>query len=522
MNVAELLRRQASLRASQVALVDRTGGRSRRTTFAALDESAAKRSALLHRAGVRPGDPVLVALPMGAELYITLAAILRLGAVAMFLDSQAGRRHLERACAERPPRAIIAGPRTFLYALLTPALRRIPQRFSIGRKFPGAIPLDEARGLTPRVEIEPVSPGSPALLSYTSGTTGSPKAVLRTHGFLMAQHLALEKTLDLSPGELYLTALPLFVLAHLASGAASLIPDADLRKPGAIDPAPVLAQIDAEIPSAAVASPSFYERIAQYCERRGRLWPGLRKLFTGGAPVFPSLLDRLQRLAPSAELVAVYGSSEAEPMARLALPEILETDRNAMGAGKGLLVGQPAPGVSLHILPDQWGRPIGPFTPSQFGSACLPPNSPGEIVVSGLHVLSGETDDARPPETRVLEGETAWHRTGDAGYLDERGRLWLLGRCSARIEDDRGTLYPLGLECVAHEQPGVRRAAVVSHRGRRVLALELTDRSAERRLAAVFGPTVDVIRVFKRLPVDRRHNSKIDYPALARLLEKHL
>ncbi len=118
-----------------------------------------------------------------------------------------------------------------------------------------------------------------------------------------------------------------------------------------------------------------------------------------------------------------------------------------------------------------------------------------------------------------------WHRTGDAGYLDDRARLWLLGRCSARIQDSHGTLYPLSVEHAALQHDYVRRAAVVSVRGQRVLAVELRNgRLSESQLRALLESVefakVQQVRVLKRMPVDKRHNSKIDYPALNSLLEK--
>ena len=77
---------------------------------------------------------------------------------------------------------------------------------------------------------------TPALVTFTSGSTGAPKAAVRTHGFLLEQHRVLAESLRLTPDDLDLTTLPIFVLANLGSGVCSLIPDADLRHPGAIEP----------------------------------------------------------------------------------------------------------------------------------------------------------------------------------------------------------------------------------------------------------------------------------------------
>jgi acyl-coenzyme A synthetase/AMP-(fatty) acid ligase len=127
-------------------------------------------------------------------------------------------------------------------------------------------------------------------------------------------------------------------------------------------------------------------------------------------------------------------------------------------------------------------------------------------------------------EAKIDVDGVIWHRTGDAGYLDAHGRLWLLGRCSARISDAHGVVYPFSVEAAASAHPAVRRSAMASWRGRRVLLAEpaypLYDGELDVLKQSLAWAHLDAIRVVDRLPVDRRHNGKIDYPALARLLEQ--
>jgi acyl-CoA synthetase (AMP-forming)/AMP-acid ligase II len=193
-----------------------------------------------------------------------------------------------------------------------------------------------------------------------------------------------------------------------------------------------------------------------------------------------------------------------------------------MLGGSGLLAGPPVEAIRLRILRDQWGRPIGPYTEAEFATHCLPPEQPGEIVVSGPHVLSGYLHGHGNDETKFQVNSVTWHRTGDAGYLDAQGRLWLLGRCVARVDDTHGTLYPFAAECAVYQDQRVRRAAVVAHQGRRLLAVEFFDREAHLDLAAIrktlAWACLDEVRVCRQIPVDGRHNAKIDYPGLRRLL----
>jgi acyl-CoA synthetase (AMP-forming)/AMP-acid ligase II len=550
MNLALTFAEQVRARPGAPAIIDRHRRADRVTTFAELDAQAARAARLLVDRGLNPGDAVLVFYPMSAELYVALLAIFRLRLVAMFLDPSAGREHIERCCELHRPRALIAGPKAHLLRLVSPALRRIPVKFVIGFPVPGAVRWSRAARLEPVAEVGACEPDTPALLTFTSGSTGQPKAAVRTHGFLLAQHRALVDSLHLTPGDVDLATLPIVALANLGSGVTSVIPDADLRYPGAIDPVPVIAQMQTHHVTSSVASPAFFQCLTRYSlvdyprailrksprtipgkfsfadYPKGITLPGVKKLFTGGAPVFYPLLDAMRQMAPQAEVVAVYGSTEAEPIAHFSLREMDGEDWHGMMKGNGLLAGRPVECIRLRILRDQWGRPIGPYTEAEFNDLCCPPTNPGEIVVSGEHVLPGYLHGAGDEETKFQVDGVVWHRTGDAGYLDERGRLWLLGRCAARISDSHGVVYPFAVEAaVSASFPEIRRSAFVSHRGRRVLVVELDPDPS--RVLSEGSPAqelawfkIDEVRYLKTIPVDKRHNAKIDYPALYRLLDQ--
>lgn len=522
MNVAALLRDQAIARPDAPAIVDTVKGRARVTTFAELDDRAARAAALLQGAGLRPGDGALVLQPMSAELYVALCAILRLGLVAVVIDPAMGRERLARCCALYPPRAFISSAKGRLLRLVSPAVRRIPHAFVIGPSLPGAVRWSRADGLAPHRGLYPATADTPGLLTFTSGSTGEPKAAVRTHGVLLAQHRALQESLRLRAGESSLTALPIVGLADLACGATCVVPRGDLRRPAAIDPAPIVAQAAAHRVERLVGSPALCEALARHCRERDITLPALRRVYVGGGPVFPRLVGALARMAPRAEVVAVYGSTEAEPIAHVSCRAAPARDSVVTEAGRGLLAGHPEPCVRLAILPDRWGRGLDPYTADEFARLGAPAGTPGEIVVSGAHVVPGYLHGHGDGETKVRAGGEIWHRTGDAGFLDGDGRLWLLGRCAARIDDARGTLYPFPVECAAVESPGVRRAAVVAHRGRRVLLVEPEggaegpDLPALERRVAWAG--IDAVKLCPRIPVDERHNAKVDYPALRRLL----
>ena len=520
MNIAHLLNGWVAGSGGDPAIIDNSRGASRVVTFAEMDRAASNIAAQLHGAGLRRGDAVLLLQPVSAELYIIFTALLRSGLVAVFIDPSSGRQHIESCCGVYPPKAFIGCARAHLLRVVSPAMRRIPLKFSTDWPVFGARRLHHRRGAADSAGIEDCAAESPAIVRFTSGSTGMPKAAMRSHGFLLAQQRVLQSSLALVTGEVDMVTMPMFVLSNLAAGVTSLIPCADLRAPGAIPPASLLGEIQRYRPQRIVAAPALLENLADYCVRHSCHLEGIQKVFTGGAPVFPRLLEKLHVVAPGAEVVAVYGSTEAEPIALLHQRDLSSEDRHAMAGGKGLLAGFPDEAVQVRILRENCSISGASMSVADFESACLPPGEPGQVVVAGPHVQPRYLNDHPSQGSKIQVDDTLWHQTGDAGYLDTRGRLWLMGRSGARIQDRHGILYPFQIECIAMEYPHVRRAALLAHRERRVLAIEPNGEvDADAMKSRLGWAFIDAIHVLPRLPVDKRHNSKIDYQALQSIVK---
>lgn len=514
LNLARLLTDRAGKDPDAPGLHDWFRGRLRTTTFRGLAEAAAGVAGALAQRGVSKGDRVLVLQPMSLELYATILGALSIGAIIVVPDLSMNRASLDAALARFPCQAFVGSRRAHLLRLLIGSVRRIPVKVVTAgwlpwtRRFPRAA----AGGAGP----DDVPDEHPAVLTFTSGSTGRPKAALRTHGFLMAQERAIGDLAKTGSGDTDFAFLPLFVLANLARGVATVLPDADLRRPAWIDAERLLTQAREHHVTSAGGPPVALARLAEAAREQKQGVDSLRWIHTGGGPVFPHQFDLLASLGPNADIVAVYGSTEAEPIAELSRREFSQEDRLDVRHGKGLLVGRPVKSVRLAILRNRWGSPIGPFTAPSFREAQAKADEPGEIVVSGEHVLRGYVDPHDDTETKFRVDATVWHRTGDGGRLDWRGRLWLLGRCGARIEDARGELWPLTVEAAAREDPRVKNAALVPGVGHRILAVEGNDVGVDDLRRGLAWAHLDEIRVVKRIPMDRRHESKVDYTRLRR------
>lgn len=516
MNVAESLVGQAQARGDAAAIIQPTRGGERSITFGELDLASRRLVYQFNKRGLKPGDRVLVMIGISIELYVALSALLRAGLVAEFLDPSAGREHVRRCCEVAPPKVLL-GP--MKAQLLRVAYRGLRRTRSLVYPRPFGMRLGDAAV----DELAVCTAQSPALLTFTSGSTKAPKAAVRTHGLLAAQQSALAEAIALEPGEIDLATLPVFVLANLAAGVTTLLADADLRRPGFIEPRPVLEQMDRHHVTRSAGSPAFYQRLAEQCESNGQNLAPLQAIYTGGAPVFPDLLARLDALMPGGQPIIVYGSTEAEPISHMPYDQITKQDHDAMRDGKGLLVGEPVRQIGLRIVaPSRLS--VGQMTEKQLADAECPESEPGEILVTGEHVLKGYLDPDDDAETKIHVGETTWHRSGDAGYLDAAGRLWLLGRVSAVIHDERGTVYPFAIECAARQVEGVVQSAVSAVGEQRVLAVELRPGTHQASAASIlqerFGAVIDRVVVLPAIPLDARHNAKVRYPELCRVLEQ--
>ncbi|MDO7626082.1 MAG: AMP-binding protein [Loktanella sp.] len=446
----------------KIALIDGKGSAYR---FSQIQDLADNYAAEWHAKGVRQGDRVLIAMGIGIELYASLAALWSLGATVVLPEPAMGLAGLKTAITATQPKFFCAtGPYVWI-KLLLPRLWR-------------------TKLLTPRRQSQKppqpsvADPNIVALISFTSGTTGIPKAIPRTHAFLMAQWKAVAPLLHSETEEIDLVTFPVFVLINLAEGRTSVLPNWKMSKLASLDPSALAAWISANKCTRALLPPSLCEKLVE-----AKDVGSLKQIFTGGGPVFPDVIQGLRHISEPLKITTVYGSTEAEPIAHAHTTE----------QGYGLFVGRPLDAVRLRIVDT-------------------------EIQVSGDHVNIGYLDPASDAETKVQDGKTIWHRTGDAGRLDDQGRLWLLGRVGDQVVTDNGEQYPFAVETAARMWPDVTRVALMEHKKIPVLVIEgkAAQTDVWHARAAVFG--INCIQHIKAIPLDRRHHSKVDRKALRTLL----
>lgn len=486
------------------AIIEGRGPERRSLSFGELAERVPRLANGLEALGLKTGDRVLVFVPMSLELYELLMACFHLGLSAVFLDAWSSPARLDAALRLADPKAMFGSPKAQWLRLKSRAVRRIPLHLVVSRDW---FPIARLRTAHGRQPVE-CPPGQEALVTFTTGSTGLPKGSPRSHGALAAQGKALLAAFGPGDGAVDLPTLPAFVLLNLGQGVSSVLPDFDPQKPAEVDPVRILAQIRDENVASSSGSPAFFETLAQ----AGPI--PVQRLFTGGAAVFPSLAKKL-KAACGGQVYVVYGSTEAEPIAHAKAEDLI---RFAGLKRPGLFAGFPK-GLKLKILK----AVDGPITGTGKGME-MGPGQCGEIVVAGPHVQKGYLNDPEAEKrNKIKVGSEVWHRTGDAGYLDSEGRLFLMGRLNQRVLRAGKTWWALEAEQRALRVPGISFAVYLGlpdqRLGQRSL-LCVEGRSGKAALDKALEPwPVDELRCFERLPRDPRHASKIDMEALKILLQ---
>ncbi len=541
-NLAALVLRHVDARPAHVALVlprswDGAGGGVVEDVLTYGDIGARVRGLMtgLARAGIGAGDRIIVLVPPGPELFTLVIALFGVGATAVLIDAGMSKPRIVQAMASAGARGIVSVGKLLARWPLLPPLWRV-RRWSLDSHGRGVAPFSDLM-----VELAPGASGEPSpalprrpddegLITFTSGSTGRPKGADRTQGILLAQHHALAAHVPRRPDAVDMPCFPVVALHNLCLGITTVMPPCDLRAPASADGALVLRHARKWGVTSIAGAPAFMARLAEAgAGPGGERVPTLERYEVGGAPVTRALCAALAAGLPGAHGHVIYGSTEAEPIGGIEMAELLATP------GQGFLVGRPDPACAVELvsLPPEAGGSAGQGGPRPLPEGLaryrVAPGQPGEVIVSGAHVNRRYVGNPGANRENKLEvGGTIWHRTGDVGHLDGQGRLWLTGRVSDLVAHAGRTLHPLIIEAALDAAPGVRRSALVAHprAPEGEVALELdgaasTDATLTAARAALAAHDLRLpIRVVATIPVDGRHNSKIDRPTLRRSLEK--
>ena len=428
----------------------------------------------LHRLGVGRGARVAVLGPNSDRYHESLLAVAWADAVVVPLNSRWIPAEVGFALRDCQASVLIVDE-SFLPALA--AIRKHAELSAVVVTGDGPPPPDAVGYERLVAESAPMADsrrGGDEVFGvfYTGGTTGQPNGVMLTHTNVITSALGCLATGEFTtPGGRLLHAAPMFHLADLATWVATLIAGGThVMLPG-FTPAGVLAAIEEHQITDALLVPTMIQLMVDFPDASRFDVSSLAHLIYGGSPMPPALLARARKVFPQAGFVQAYGMIGLGPVATLLSPADHEVPELTASAGRA------APHAEVRVV-DQAGDE-------------LPRGAVGEIVVSGDHVMAGYWQ--RPEETAAALRD-GWLHSGDAGYMDDRGYVYVVDRIKDMIISGDENVYSVEVENVLARHPAVAACAVVGlpdpQWGERVHALVV--------LAPGTSSTVDELRDFCR------------------------
>ncbi|MFB8121556.1 acyl-CoA synthetase [Streptomyces bacillaris] len=423
-------------------------------TYGRLAEASAALAARIADAG-----RVAVWATPTAETVIAVVAALRAGVPVVPLNPRTGERELAHILADSEPTAVLAGPADEL----PPALEKV-RRVTVDARAEtgGAEAYGEGGGGAPADGGAPGpgegGPESPALIVYTSGTTGPPKGAVLPRRAVAASLDALEDAWEWTGDDVLVHALPLFHVHGLILGVLGpLRRGGSLRHLGAFSAGGVARELGSG-GTMLFGVPTMYHRLAEALDapaggaERDALAGSLAgaRLLVSGSAALPVHDHERIAAATGRRVIERYGMTET----------LMNTGIRADGVPRPGTVGPPLAGVELRLVEED-------------GTVLEGPEAIGEIQVRGPNLFTGYLN--RPDATAAAHTADGWFRTGDVGTVDTDGYVTIVGRKATDLIKSGG--YKIGageIENVLLGHPGVREAAVTGEAdpdlGERVVA----------------------------------------------------
>jgi long-chain acyl-CoA synthetase len=436
-NLAVMLRESARREPAKTAVILGEA----RLSYAQLDELSDKLAANLTAAGLAIGDRVGLQLPNIPQFVIAYFGILKAGGVVVPMNVLLKAPEIAFQLEDSGARSLITYGGFAHEAAKAAEAAALTSLYIVGETVgeTGAAAPFEAllAGDAPGSQLAARSPADPAVIIYTSGTTGTPKGAVLSHIGLYMNADIPGRLFEFSADDVALVALPLFHVFALSSimntcvllgGTMTLVPR--------FDPRAVLEIMQRDRVTVFMGVPTMFIALLQAVDAADYDLASLRVAVSGGAPIPAEVIDSFESRF-GVPILEGYGLSESSSTATF---NISVTERKVYSVGK------PIWGTSLQIWDDD-ARP-------------LPPGADhvGEVVLRGMNIMTGYHNN---PEATAKAFAGGWFHTGDLGYVDEDGFLFIVDRIKDLIIRGGYNVYPREVEEVLYAHPAVAEAAVI-------------------------------------------------------------
>ncbi len=450
-----LARRAQSPDALAVAYFDATWSNER------LDREADAVAAALREAGVGHGDAVGLYLQNVPEFVTSALAVWKLGAAIVPINVMYRERELGHIVRDSGLVAIVAldellpiidavRPESSLRIVITTnglralagaerpsVLQQVADVSRDGSVWYGDI---LERYADAQVDAVPLTRDHLAFIAYTSGTTGTPKGAMLTHGNVLFSSQSFQSMRRIDSSDVTFAMAPLFhVTGLICSLSLSLLSGAALVLGYRFDVSTILRLIDEYKVTFTVGATTVFLSFLEHPEIGTTDISSLTKIICGGAPIPPSVIERY-RSATGVYLHNGYGLTETTSPT-FGTPLGAQSPVSASGS---LALGVPLPDTEAKLLGDDDQE--------------VPLGEPGELVVRGRHVMAGYWNNPAETAAQLSDG---WLRTGDMATMDENGWFYLVDRKKDQINASGFKVWPQEVEEVLYEHPAVREAGVV-------------------------------------------------------------
>jgi acyl-coenzyme A synthetase/AMP-(fatty) acid ligase len=465
--------------------------------------------------GYKRGDRIIILAPISEQTYAFMLAMFSMGMVAVFLDPGIGIKKILNAITDSGAKAIVSIDKLLKYHYFIPQLW-MKKKYSADNTRLGVKSFDQlysnnSSEFTP----EDLDDLDHALITFTSGSTGRSKGSDRNVLNVSEQIKSIEKNWNCHRDIIDFPSFPMFGFMNLLCGITTVVPAVDFAKIADYNPDVVIHQMEKWKVNRMCGSFAFNKKLVDNLKLQNKQIPTLSNLAFGGCPVTKEFCEDLDKVYPNAKCEIIYGSTEVAPISTAEVNEMLNSK------GSGFLVGKPYAGVEVAIV--KLPEVISEFDEREYSPYAVKQGDVGEVIIKGAHVVQTYVDNPKATrENKILARDgQRWHRTGDCGVLDEQGRLWLVGRTKDIIQTDNCEYHPYPIEELLDSIEEVKRSALIQNKKNITIFIEgnlLSDlKEKVQKVVKECGIMNFQIKEIKKIPVDDRHNSKINRVKLREL-----